>query len=158
MKSKLSHLDASGNPAMVNVGDKEITHRAAEAEGRVWLGAPIMALLVGEELQSRKGPVFQTAIVAGIMGAKKTPELIPLCHPVGLDDCALKISIDGEYAVIRSSVRVSARTGVEMEALTAVAVAALTIYDMCKSVSHEIRIESIQLMAKSGGKRDFTRQ
>lgn len=158
MKSKLSHVDRIGNPAMVDVSSKKETIREAHAQARVWLGPAIVARLKKDELATKKGPVFQTAIIAGIMGAKKTSDLIPLCHPVGLDDCKVSISIVDAYAVIQSTATVSARTGVEMEALTAATIAALTIYDMCKSMSHDIRIEEIQLMSKSGGKKDFFRQ
>ncbi len=157
MKRKLSHVDRAGSPTMVNVASKRITLRSASAQGRVWLGKDIMAQLKKEDLHTHKGPVFQTAILAGILGAKKTSELIPLCHPIGLDDCSVTIHVDGEYAVIESTARLIAKTGVEMEALTAVAVAALTIYDMCKAMSHDIRIEAIQLMHKTGGKKDFKR-
>lgn len=143
---------------MVHVGDKAVTARTASAQARVWLGPEIMSQLTGDELMLRKGPVFQTAVLAGIMGAKKTSELIPLCHPIGLDDCTVTINVEGEYAVINTSASLNARTGVEMEALTAAAVAALTMYDMCKALSHDIRIESIQLMGKKGGKRDFSRK
>ena len=157
MKRKLSHVDAAGNPTMVNVTEKEITLRSASAQARVWLGPDISALLKKKELHTRKGPVFQTAILAGIMGAKKTAELIPLCHPLGLDNCTINIHMEGEYAIVESSASLAAKTGVEMEALTAVAVAALTIYDMCKAMSHDIRIEAIQLMHKTGGKKEFKR-
>ena len=158
MKRKLSHVDAGGNPRMVNVSGKEITSRTATAQARVWLGSVIMAQLRKDGLISRKGPVFQTAIIAGIQAAKKTSDLIPLCHPLGLDDCTLNIEVDGEYAVIESSASLSAKTGAEMEALVAASVAALTIYDMCKAMSHDIRIESIQLLRKTGGKKDFERK
>ncbi len=158
MKRKLSHVDRAGNPTMVDVATKKITLRSASAQAKVWLGPDIVAQLKKDELHSRKGPVFQTAILAGIMGAKKTAELIPLCHPLGLDNCAVTIYLEGEWAIVESSASLAAKTGVEMEALTAVAVAALTIYDMCKAMSHEIRIESIQLLSKTGGKKDFTRK
>lgn len=158
MKRKLSHLDRSGSPRMVNVGDKKITERTATARATVWLGPVIMKHLHGEEIRLAKGPVFHTAILAGIQGAKKTADLIPLCHPLGLDDCSVTIRADGEFAVIEATARVRAKTGVEMEALTAVSVAALTLYDMCKALSHDIRIESIGLLSKRGGKNDFTRK
>ena len=158
MNSKLTHVDASGNAAMVDVSGKKVTLRVAHAQARVWLGPAIVAKLVKDEVSTKKGPVFQTAVVAGIMGAKKTAELIPLCHPVGLDDCKVNITMEGAYAVIQASASVAARTGVEMEALTAAAVAALTIYDMCKAMSHEIRIEEIKLMSKTGGKKNFARK
>ena len=106
----------------------------------------------------KKGPVFQTAIIAGVMAAKKTSELIPLCHPIAMEDCQIKISVIKEEAVVTSSIRVTAKTGAEMEALTAVSVAALTIYDMCKAMSHDIEIREIKLMKKTGGKKDFSRK
>ncbi len=158
MKRKLSHVNRAGNPTMVNVSTKKITMRSASAQAKVWLGPGIVAELKKEELHTRKGPVFQTAILAGIMGAKKTAELIPLCHPIGLDDCSVTIHLEGDHAVIESTARLMAKTGVEMEALTAVAIAALTIYDMCKAMSHDIRIEAIQLVSKTGGKADFLRK
>ena len=158
MKRKLTHVDPSGSPRMVNVGGKKVTDRSATARARVWLGPVIMKHLQGQELLLAKGPVFHTAILAGIQGAKKTADLIPLCHPLGLDDCSVNIHAEGEYAIVEATARVNGKTGVEMEALTAVSVAALTLYDMCKALSHEIRIESIFLLSKSGGKNDFQRR
>jgi cyclic pyranopterin phosphate synthase len=158
MKSKLSHVDKAGQPRMVDVGNKKPTQRTAAAEARVWLGKEIVAVLKRQDMASAKGPVFQTAVLAGIQGAKKTSDLIPLCHPLGLDDCSVDIRLEGEYAVVESSARLMAKTGVEMEALTAATVAALTVYDMCKALSHDIRIESIRLMRKTGGKKDFIRK
>ncbi|MBL7851346.1 MAG: cyclic pyranopterin monophosphate synthase MoaC [Cyclobacteriaceae bacterium] len=158
MKSKLSHVDRSGTPRMVNVGGKKETQRSATACARVWLGPAIMKQLQGEEIRLAKGPVFQTAILAGIQGAKKTADLIPLCHPLSLEDCSVTVRSEGEYAIIEATANITAKTGVEMEALTAVSVAALTLYDMCKALSHDIRIESIHLLSKRGGKRDFVRK
>ena len=106
---------------------------------------------------TKKGPVFQTAIIAGVMGAKHTPSLIPLCHPIGLEDCQVEINVVGDKIVIGTSAIITSKTGVEMEALTAASVAALTIYDMCKAMSHHIVIEEIKLMEKTGGKKDFKR-
>ena len=157
MKSKLSHVDSSGQPRMVNVGRKKVTARSATAEARVRLGRRIIDHLRSHQMESGKGPVFQTAVLAGIQGAKRTSELIPLCHPLGLDDCSVDIRLEGEYAIVATTARVTARTGVEMEALTAATVAALTVYDMCKALSHDIQIESIRLLSKKGGKRDFVR-
>ena len=111
----------------------------------------------GDEILTKKGAVFQTAILAGIMAAKKTCELIPLCHPLPLDKISMDIKMKGSRALVEATVATSARTGVEMEALTAASVAALTIYDMCKAFSHDIQILETKLMAKSGGKRDFKR-
>lgn len=157
MKEKFSHVDAQGNPSMVNVSNKPVTKRTARAQATVYLGKEILAMLKGDELQTRKGPVFQTAILAGVLGAKQTPSLIPLCHPVGLDDCQVTITVDGERVVIESATVVHGKTGVEMEALTAATIAALTVYDMCKGFSHDILIGEIKLMEKSGGKRNFKR-
>jgi cyclic pyranopterin phosphate synthase len=116
-----------------------------------------MALLRDGEIATKKGPLFQTAILAGVMGAKKTSELIPLCHPLALDDCQIAIEPDvarGEIA-IHCRVRCEAKTGVEMEAMTGASIAALTFYDMAKAVSHEIAIKSVRLLEKTGGKSDF---
>lgn len=154
---KLTHVDQSGNPSMVNVSDKVVTKRSAKAQAVVHVGSEIMALIKDNELVTRKGPVFQTAILAGIMGAKKTSDLIPLCHPLGLDDCQIIIKANEQEVVITSVATLSAKTGVEMEALTAVSIAALTIYDMCKALSHNIVIAEIKLLEKTGGKKDFKR-
>ena len=157
MKSnKLTHVDASGNPSMVNVSEKAVTRRTAKAQAIVNLGEKIIGKINDSELMTKKGPVFQTAILAGVMGAKRTSELIPLCHPLGLEDCQIEIEVKGEDIVITSMATLSAKTGVEMEALTAVSVAALTIYDMCKALSHEIVIREIKLLEKTGGKKDYT--
>jgi cyclic pyranopterin monophosphate synthase len=157
MRDELTHIDEKGRITMVNVGEKPTTHRRAVAEGRVFLPDEICKTLENNELQSAKGPVFQTAMLAGIMAAKKTGELIPLCHPLGLDQVEVFIAMEGNEAIIRGAASVHAKTGVEMEALTAVSIAALTIYDMCKAMSHHIEIRSIKLIEKSGGKRDFKR-
>ncbi len=158
MKRKLSHIDKSGNPAMVDVSGKSVTRRTAKAQAVVHLGKEIMAQLVGEEIISKKGPVFQTAIIAGVMAAKRTAALIPFCHPVGLNDCQINIHVKGKRAIIEASAAVEAKTGVEMEALTAASVAALTVYDMCKAMSHKITIEEIKLLEKTGGKLNFRRR
>jgi cyclic pyranopterin phosphate synthase len=156
--SELSHVDSAGNPKMVDVSHKGINLRTATAESRVALGNEIAALLKDNEIISKKGPVFQTAIIAGTMGAKKTAELIPFCHPIGLDDCNIIIDMVDTIAVITCSVKVSGKTGVEMEAITGASVAAITIYDMCKAMSHEIEILSTRLISKTGGKKDFNRK
>ncbi|UYZ59810.1 cyclic pyranopterin monophosphate synthase MoaC [Hymenobacter latericus] len=154
--SKLTHLNAAGQPAMVDVGGKAITRRVARARSRVVLGADILALVQHGDLPTRKGPVFQTAILAGIMAAKKTADLIPLCHPLGLDDCQVTIQVaPPEAVVIECTATVTGKTGVEMEALTGASVAALTIYDMCKALSHNIVIEHTRLLSKTGGKSDY---
>lgn len=157
MRKKLSHVDSAGLPAMVDVSAKKITARTAKAQAVVSLPSEVLEALTGNELVTKKGPVFQTAILAGVMAAKRTPELIPLCHPLLTEDCQVSISLSGNDAVISTSVTVTAKTGAEMEALTAASVAALTIYDMCKAISPHIVIKEIKLMAKSGGKSDFTR-
>ena len=154
--SKLTHVDALGNPAMVDVSEKAVTKRTAKAQAIVHLGSDIVSRVNNSELTTKKGPVFQTAILSGIMGAKKTSELIPLCHPLGLDDCQIKIVAREEDIIITSTATLSAKTGVEMEALTAASIAALTVYDMCKALSHDIVIKEIRLLEKTGGKKDFT--
>jgi cyclic pyranopterin monophosphate synthase len=152
---KLTHIDATGNPAMVDVSEKTITRRTARAQAIVHVGREIIAQIDQQELLTKKGPVFQTAILAGIMGAKKTSDLIPLCHPLGLEDCTVVIKALDESIVITSTATLSAKTGVEMEALTAATIAALTVYDMCKAMSHHIVIREIRLLEKTGGKKDF---
>lgn len=143
---------------MVDVGAKKITRRTARARTTVVLSDEIMAQLEEQELHTRKGPVFQTAVLAGIMASKKTGELIPLCHPLGLDNCEVHIHINGQReVVIDCTARITAKTGVEMEALTGATVAALTVYDMCKAFSHDIVIKETKLMEKTGGKQDFRR-
>ncbi len=155
--TKLTHVDKQGNPAMVDVSAKQVTLRTATAEARVKLGEEIVKRLRDDELYTKKGPVFQTAIIAGTQGAKKTAELVPFCHPVGLDDCKIAITVAGIEAVITCTTRVTAKTGIEMEAITGASVAAITIYDMCKAMSHDIEILAVRLLAKTGGKKDFLR-
>jgi cyclic pyranopterin phosphate synthase len=153
----LSHLNAQGQPAMVNVGDKAVTKRTAHAVAVVALPAELAALLRDGDIATKKGPVFQTAILAGVMGAKQTSSLIPLCHPLPLDDCKidLETSADGREVTIHCRAQTHAKTGVEMEALTGASVAALTLYDMGKAVSHGIVIKEIRLLEKTGGKSGF---
>lgn len=157
MKKKLSHISAAGTPAMVNVSGKKTTLRTARARATVKVGKEILSMLQGKDIVLKKGPVFQTAIIAGVMGAKRTSDLIPLCHPIGLDDCQVDITVKGEKVIIETSATTVGKTGVEMEALTAASVAALTVYDMCKAVSHSIVIENILLLEKRGGKSDFVK-
>jgi cyclic pyranopterin monophosphate synthase len=152
-----SHLDAKNRPAMVNVGDKPVTRRTAHAVAIVTLPGELAALLKDGEIATKKGPLFHTASLAGVMGAKKTGELIPLCHPLALDDCQIEIVPDverGEIA-IHCRAQVQAKTGVEMEAMTGATVAALTFYDMAKAVSHGIIIKEVRLLEKTGGKSDY---
>lgn len=151
---------------MVDVGDKAVTTRTARARSKVILPRDVLHALVGSEsnqgdggtiteLSGPKGPIFATAVIAGVMAAKKTSELIPFCHPLPIDKCGIDIHVDDEGSiVVESLVRVTHRTGVEMEALTAASVAALCIYDMCKALSHDIVIANTELISKTGGKRD----
>jgi cyclic pyranopterin phosphate synthase len=151
-----THLDAEHRPTMVDVSAKAATRRSATAEARVRFPAEVASALKENGLRSPKGPVFDTAIVAGVMGAKRTHELIPFCHPLGLENCKILIDLVGDCAVIRCTVSVHHKTGVEMEALTGASIAALTIYDMCKALSHGIVISDVRLLSKDGGKRDYT--
>ena len=154
--SELTHLDEAGQPRMVDVGDKAVSVRTARARAIVVVPAQVLALLDRQEIYTPKGAVFQTAILAGIMAAKKTGELIPLCHPLPLEKISVEIAVNeaGEI-VIECSARMSGKTGVEMEALTGASLAALTIYDMCKAMSHDIRIREVCLLEKTGGKSDY---
>ncbi len=151
-----SHLDTDNQPTMVDISGKPVTRRTAHAQARIFLPEPVRAGLAAGELHTPKGPVFQTAIIAGTMAAKRTHELIPFCHPLALDAVkfAIRVADDG-HAVIDCSVRVEHRTGVEMEALTGAAVAALTVYDMCKALSHDMVITDVRLLSKTGGKSDY---
>ena len=154
--NKLSHVDSNNRPTMVDVSHKAATDRVAHA--RTWVRFPdaVAARLTDGDISTAKGPVFATAIIAGVMGAKRTHELIPFCHPLGLDNCSITIKMDGtNKAVIDCICKVHHRTGVEMEALTGASVAALTIYDMCKALSHEITICETRLVSKTGGKEDY---
>lgn len=153
--SELTHVDAHNRPKMVDVGDKVASVRTARA--RAVIEFPDDASIdTGSELRTKKGPVFDTAIVAGVMAAKRTHELIPFCHPLPLDKCDIQIEWGRQREVIvECSVRATYKTGVEMEALTGAATAALTIYDMCKALTHGIRIRDILLIEKTGGKRDY---
>ena len=152
--NELSHVDAQGRPTMVDVGGKAVSGRSAIAESRVQFPPAVAALLRERQFATAKGPVFHTAIIAGVMAAKRTHELIPFCHPLGLERCDVAIDMEGDVAVVRCSVGVHHKTGVEMEALTGASIAALTIYDMCKALSHEIVIAETRLVEKQGGKRD----
>jgi cyclic pyranopterin phosphate synthase len=151
-KPSLTHIDAKGEARMVDISAKAATERTAVAEGHVVMSKATVALIVSGN--ARKGDVLATARVAGIMAAKRTSELIPLCHPLALSKVTLDISPDPKLpgCLVRATVKVTGPTGVEMEALTAVAVACLTIYDMIKAVERGVRIEGIHLVEKSGGK------
>ena len=156
MSKSLSHVDANNQPTMVDVGGKAVTARTAVARSIVVLPPEVLAAVDGDEIVTKKGPVFQTAIIAGTMAAKKTHELIPFCHPLGLEKCKFSIELqaNGEV-IIDCEVGLSYKTGVEMEALTGASIAALTIYDMCKALSHDIVIRETRLLSKTGGKSDI---
>ena len=151
-----SHLNPEGNPKMVNVSDKKITKRTAIARGSMFLGREVVSHFSNDELMTKKGPVFQTAIIAGIQGVKKTSELIPMCHPLLINGVDIDISIvDEESVEVECKVTIEGKTGVEMEALTGVNIACLTIYDMCKSISQEMVIKEVKLIEKTGGKSEI---
>jgi cyclic pyranopterin phosphate synthase len=154
----LSHLDAARRPRMVGVGAKAVTHRIAEAEARVALPAAVARALRATGHRTAKGPVFDTAIIAGVMAVKRTAEIIPFCHPLAIEHCSIDIA-QGARNQLRICCRVEThhQTGVEMEALVGASVAALTVYDMCKALSHEIRVLDIRLVHKSGGRRNIGR-
>jgi len=152
MAKKLTHLDDEGNAVMVDVSDKAATERTATAKGLVTMQPETMALI--QEGGVKKGDVLNVAQLAGIMGAKRTPDLIPLCHPLDLTSVTVDLTCDPERNAVEISAtcKLKGKTGVEMEALTAVAVAALTVYDMCKAVDRGMRISDIRLVHKAGGK------
>ena len=144
---------------MVDVSAKQITNRTAIARSIVVLPVEVLEQLSDGDIQTKKGSVFQVAIIAGIMAAKKTGDLIPLCHPLGLDNCNIDISMnDIDEIIIDCTASITAKTGVEMEALVGASIAALTIYDMCKALSHDIVIKETRLIKKTGGKNDFERE
>jgi cyclic pyranopterin phosphate synthase len=151
MTGRLTHFDAAGNAAMVDVGAKPVTDRQATARVRVAMRPETLRMILAGE--AKKGDVFGVARLAGIMAAKRTAELIPLCHPLPISAVAVDLAADGPDGVaIAATVKTTGRTGVEMEALTAASVAALTVYDMCKAVDRGMRIEALRLVHKSGGK------
>lgn len=154
---EFTHLDSSGNPKMVDISAKQLTKRTAKARAIVYLPDEIYTQLNQQgEINVPKGAVFQTAILAGIMAAKKTGELIPLCHPLGLDNCQIEVVAKGQGEIwVYCQTSVTGKTGVEMEALTGASLAALTIYDMCKAFSSNIIIRELRLIEKTGGKKDY---
>jgi cyclic pyranopterin phosphate synthase len=157
--SKFSHINADGLAAMVGVQHKQASLRTATARSVVEFPPDVISELYEMgDLRSPKGSVFQTAILAGIMASKKTGDLIPLCHPITLDHCQVEIHLDElQRVIIDCTVTVVAKTGVEMEAMIGASIAALTVYDMCKALSHDIVVRETKLMSKTGGKRDFKR-
>jgi len=156
--NNFTHLDEKGRPAMVDVSEKAVTLRTATARSIVVMPAEVMDKFADGDIQSKKGSVFQTAIIAGIMAAKRTGELIPLCHPLGLDNCKINIHVsEQKEVVIDCTASITAKTGIELEALVGASIAALTVYDMCKAMSHDIVIKETKLIEKTGGKRNFKR-
>ena len=155
---KLTHIDEDGNPSMVDVSNKNETKRSATAQAIVYLPAEIIIQFDSHDnLVTKKGSVTQTSIIAGVMGAKKTSELIPFCHQLNLTNCKINITRNGNDLIIECTATCFGKTGVEMEALTGASVAALTVYDMCKALSHDIVIKETKLLSKTGGKSDYNR-
>ena len=152
MSNEFTHIDSEGNARMVDVGEKSATERTATAKGTVMMAAETLAKI--QERGFKKGDVLSVAQLAGIMGAKRTPDLIPLCHPLNLTSVKVELTPDPDRAAvdIEATCKLTGQTGVEMEALTAVSVAALTVYDMCKAVDKAMRITDVRLVHKSGGK------
>ena len=157
MEKKLSHVDESGNAVMVDVSQKEASVRMARASGTVTFPSEVFQVLSDQDFLGKKGSIVQTAVIAGIQGVKKTSELIPLCHQINLSKIQVDIEPGHDQFRIKCTVKCTEKTGVEMEALTGVSIAALTIYDMCKALSQDIIIGAIQLEQKTGGKNDFQR-
>ncbi len=158
MSKTLSHIDEQGQASMVDVGHKDKTERIARASGTVKFPKDVFDTLSEQQFLGKKGSIFQTAIIAGIQAVKKTADLIPLCHQLAISKIDVQVTPQQDSSLLVScEVKCTERTGVEMEALTGVSVAALTIYDMCKALSHDITINDIQLEKKSGGKSDFQR-
>ena len=154
--SNFTHINKDNNPKMVDVSAKKTTKRTAIAKATLFLGKEILSQFTNDELITKKGPVFQTAIIAGIQGVKKTSELIPMCHPLMINGVDIDIKIlDSETIDVFCKVTIEGKTGVEMEALTGVNISCLTIYDMCKSISQEIVIKQVRLLEKTGGKSDI---
>jgi cyclic pyranopterin phosphate synthase len=158
-KNELSHIGANGMAEMVDISNKQITLRAAKASGIIFLPESIYKLIVNNEIISAKGPVFNTAIVAGTMAVKNTATIIPFCHTIAIESCKFSFEFDDKNTHVKvfCEVITKGKTGAEMEALTGVSVTCLTIYDMCKAISPKMKIKDIMLVQKSGGKHDFER-
>jgi len=151
-----THLNKKNQPKMVNVSGKAVTKRTAVAKASMFLGTEIISHFTNDDLITKKGPVFQTAIIAGIQAVKKTSELIPMCHPLLINGVDIDIDIvDDEHIAVFCTVTIEGKTGVEMEALTGVNIACLTIYDMCKAISQKMVINEVKLVEKTGGKSDI---
>ncbi len=153
-RKMLAHIDSRQQPGMVDVADKAVTTRRAHARARITLPPEVAASAVNGEIETHKGPVFQTAIIAGTQAAKRTHQLIPFCHPLKLEGCRIEVGLQAGEVVIDCAVRVTDKTGAEMEALTGATVAALTVYDMLKSAARGMVIRKARLIAKTGGKSD----
>ena len=154
-----THINDKNQPKMVDVSDKEITKRVATAKATMFLGEQLLSQFKDAELQTKKGPVFQTAIVSGIQAVKKTADIIPMCHPLPVSGVDISIDLaDEAHIEIFCTVKIEGKTGVEMEALTGVTTAALTVYDMCKAISKNMLIKEVQLIEKRGGKTDISLQ
>ena len=148
--AELTHLDERGLPRMVDVSDKADTQREGTAEAVLWIGSAMMAAV--KDGRTPKGNIFETARIAGVMGAKRTSELIPLCHPLPLSHVSVDFEVLDEHIIIRSTAKTRGATGVEMEALTAATVAGLTLYDMLKALSKTMQLDGVRLLSKSGGR------
>lgn len=157
MKKELSHIDEKGDPGMVDVSHKNTTERLASASGVVQMSAEIVAKLKLDGYNTKKGSIAQTAIIAATMAVKNTFNTIPLCHQIPITSCKIIVEPNDSGFMLKCTVKTTGQTGVEMEALHGVSVAALTVYDMCKALGHEMKIKDIQLDQKSGGKNDFKR-
>ncbi|WP_417785574.1 cyclic pyranopterin monophosphate synthase MoaC [Tenacibaculum sp.] len=154
--SNFSHINEQNQPKMVNVSDKKITKRIAIAKATMFLGSEIVSHFTNDELITKKGPVFQTAIIAGIQAVKKTSDIIPMCHPLLINGVDIDINIiDDEHVEVFCKVTIEGKTGVEMEALTGASATCLTIYDMCKAISQKMVIQEVKLVEKTGGKSDI---
>jgi len=158
-KNELTHIGANGMAEMVNISEKSMSHRTAKAKGVIFLPEAIYNLIDNNEIVSAKGPVFNTAIIAGTMAVKNTASIIPFCHTILIDSCKFSFDFDSikSEIMVNCEVLTTGKTGAEMEALTGVSVACLTIYDMCKAISPLMEIKDIKLMHKLGGKHDFER-
>ncbi|MGB1391293.1 MAG: cyclic pyranopterin monophosphate synthase MoaC [Flavobacteriaceae bacterium] len=155
--SNFSHINKKNQPKMVDVSGKKISNRTAIARGTMFLGTAVISNFKEDELITKKGPVFQTAIIAGIQAVKKTSEIIPMCHPLLINGVDIEINIvDAEHIEVLCKVTIEGKTGVEMEALTGASATCLTVYDMCKSITQDIIIKELKLLEKTGGKSDIT--
>lgn len=156
--SDFTHLDESNRPIMVDVTNKSVTKRTAIAQSIISVDDSILTHFNQDDISTKKGSVFQTAIIAGIMGVKRTSDLIPLCHPLAINSCNIDIKLNDQKDIaITCKVVIEGKTGVEMEALTGASIAALTVYDMCKGISQNMVIKETKLLKKTGGKSDIER-